>query len=746
MVDTSVQTSLAGSSVIENAYPSKSSSSSNLKLKKEKEKGKKTGPPSSLANLLEDNQTSSVLASMKPFIAFGDWYGSLKEPPRHGLFASLLASQVFDNLSSLVIVLNCASTAYSVDFSMQHLGDESSKEPEFLAYFNLFCLSWYTVELLLRLVVHRLFFFCNETVKWNLFDLVLVVMSLTELFSEMIAAPIVEGEEDSGEGSSASMAFMRVIRLMKFMRILRTIRVMRVFKDLAVIFQSLVNSFTALFWCFVMLAFKMYVFALIFLTGMLNHLQENGKDINDETMESIISQFGSLPRAMLTLYMSVTGGDDWGNTYAVVELTGLPYQLLFLFFTFFFSFAVFNILTGVFVDKAMTAAQPDLEELLFEQQRQNNRKAAELRELCGLADQDGTGKISRDEFLEMMGKEVVHAYMESIGMQVTQAEMFFDLLSGHGQDEVDADRFVQGCMNMKGTAKSIDMQIQRYEVAEISRHVGEIQHTLSALMVQMSGRGPLQTKIDDSQPKKVHAASTSPGLEEVLFTKPIDAHTEHATAAQSSQAPRDVPVPRGVPVEQTKQPANTSASDKQGNVKAELHTLCEELCDQFVSVMVPHLTESIAQLVERHVPKEVNDYDPTPRSVLQPSHVHLKFQQQTAAAADSTDGNSSLAREYGKALNWTSVSSSSTGRPGRPGPPPSAAEPAAPPGLPPAVAYATAPWQPANSLREAGRISGDPQDLRSGYRNGQQQQNHEPCPGTPNLFYYLGCASAPQIQ
>merc|ERR1719424_2108004 len=130
--------------------------------------------------------------------------------------------------------------------------------------------------------------------------------------------------------------------------------------------------------------------------------------------------------------------------------------------------------------------------------------------------------------------------------------MFFDLLSGHGQDDVDADRFVEGCMNMKGTAKSIDMQIQRYEVAEISRHVGEIQHTLSALMVQMSGRGPLQTKIDDSQPKKVHAASTSPGLEEVLFTKPNDAHTEHATAAQSSQAPRDVPVPRGVPVEQTK--------------------------------------------------------------------------------------------------------------------------------------------------------------------------------------------------
>merc|ERR1711879_354445 len=57
---------------------------------------------------------------------------------------------------------------------------------------------------------------------------------------------------------------------------------------------------------------------------------------------------------------------------------------------------------------------------------------------------------------------MVQSYMEAIGLRVHDVVLFFDLVvnSSDPNASVCIDRFVEGCMSMKGMATSMDMQRQ----------------------------------------------------------------------------------------------------------------------------------------------------------------------------------------------------------------------------------------------------------------------------------------------
>ena len=57
-----------------------------------------------------------------------------------------------------------------------------------------------------------------------------------------------------------------------------------------------------------------------------------------------------------------------------------------------------NILTGIFLEKATAAAQPDRESLALEQRRNNDRIAQELLELLVEMDKDDSGTVTLEEF------------------------------------------------------------------------------------------------------------------------------------------------------------------------------------------------------------------------------------------------------------------------------------------------------------------------------------------------------------
>merc|ERR1719443_2026561 len=78
------------------------------------------------------------------------------------------------------------------------------------------------------------------------------------------------------------------------------------------------------------------------------------------------TKFGSLSSSMLVLLKSMSGGMDWGEVSDTLEDLGDVYVGLFVFFIVFSIFGVMNVVTAIFVDTALTAAEADRDSVIAE--------------------------------------------------------------------------------------------------------------------------------------------------------------------------------------------------------------------------------------------------------------------------------------------------------------------------------------------------------------------------------------------
>jgi len=262
------------------------------------------------------------------------------------------------------------------------------------------------------------------------------------------------------DATGGNVSFMRLFRLFKITKILRTIRIIKVFRELSMMVESFTKCVVAMFWGLVLLVFLLYIFALVFVQGITEMLRDTNPA--DYDLEAVKSQFGSVLDSMLSLYMAVTGGNDWAMYFDTVKLCGIFYTVLFLLYSFFFVFALFNIMTGVFVERALTAAIPDRDELIWEEQKRLAKQVEDFKTLCKEFDTDGSGTVTREEFRRHMRNDTMVSYMASVGLELHDVEHFFRTVAGEDQ-EVSIDRFVEGCMAMRGHATALDVQRQLFE-------------------------------------------------------------------------------------------------------------------------------------------------------------------------------------------------------------------------------------------------------------------------------------------
>ena len=204
---------------------------------------------------------------------------------------------------------------------------------------------FYVVELAMRLIVHRLYFFWNSEMGWNCFDFVLVLFSIVEnlLIYELM------GSSSSG---SVNLNFLRLVRLCKVVKILRVFRTLRLFSELKLMLDCVIGSLVNVFWCVVMLLFVIYVFALLLQQGVVQYLSE-AKAASPTSpiagIDEIMTYFSSVGVTVVTLFQSCTSGVDWNEPYKALQYTGSPFlSISFLLFVAFVFISVWNIVTSSF--------------------------------------------------------------------------------------------------------------------------------------------------------------------------------------------------------------------------------------------------------------------------------------------------------------------------------------------------------------------------------------------------------------
>ncbi|OLQ09045.1 hypothetical protein AK812_SmicGene7394 [Symbiodinium microadriaticum] len=238
----------------------------------------------------------------------------------------------------------------------------------------------------------------------------------------------------------------------------------------------------SLFWAVVLLGLIVYVFSVLF-TQIVNDELLDG-NWSFEQKQQALRYFGDLYRTMLSLFMSIAGGVSWEAVLAPLEDVSHLWAMTFVFYISFTYFAVLNVVTGVFCHSAIESAQHDhaaAVQSILEDKEEHVGKVRELFSKFGAASEGG---ITFAMLQERLGDPAVREYLETLGLDISDAWSFFKLLDMDGGGSVEIEEFLMGCLRLRGAARAIDVSKIIHDQTWLIKNQGKFQ---TYVEVQMAG-------------------------------------------------------------------------------------------------------------------------------------------------------------------------------------------------------------------------------------------------------------------
>eukprot|EP00929_Paragymnodinium_shiwhaense_P048467 TRINITY_DN24498_c0_g3_i1.p1 TRINITY_DN24498_c0_g3~~TRINITY_DN24498_c0_g3_i1.p1 ORF type:complete len:819 (+),score=173.22 TRINITY_DN24498_c0_g3_i1:126-2582(+) len=361
----------------------------------------------------------------------------------------LLASTKFDNFIGSIILLNAVTIGAQTDFTAQRLTDNVPS-----AFKNIdlvFCLIFST-ELSLRFYVFKMKFLtpCGEGWLWNYFDTFVVVAQLLEYAMELAA--------NASSLDAGQIKQMRVLRVLRLLRILRVVRVLHLISELRTIVSSIVGSFKSLGWTVCLLLLMIYIVAIFFTQSITENFVELGRtdpESMNEDEASLRLYFGSLGRAVLTLWQAMSGGLDWDTLAGpLLHELGFFTSLLFASYIAFAILALMNVVTGVFVQTALNSAKEEEESFMTDQ-------IVSLFHIGETAENENasasSAEITLDQIIGSLEDPSQAKEWNAIGVAAEEARYVFTLLDIEESGRIPFQEFLGGCLRINGPAKSLDV-------------------------------------------------------------------------------------------------------------------------------------------------------------------------------------------------------------------------------------------------------------------------------------------------
>ncbi|CAJ1370342.1 unnamed protein product [Effrenium voratum] len=442
---------------------------------------------SSLAGKAKGTNIPLLQRCLHKLVAIITWFQELKEPDRPSCFARIVDSNNFSTFCLLVILSNAVLIIIVSDFELQNLG---ASIPQTWEVMELAFTAWYGIELFLKLLVHRLYFFANDEFRWNIFDFCLVVFSVIEVAMSRIV--LIQQESDQKNGG-LNVGFLRLLRLTKLAKVLRVFRTLKFFTELRLMLDCVLGSFLQIFWCLAMIMFVLYVFSLLIVQGIADFLL-TAEPLDPEYTRLLMQHFGSVGECIMTLFQSTTAGLDWREAFELLRKGGPFLALVFLVYISIFTISVWNIVTSTFVEKATKLAKPDMDSMLLEQSMRDLQDTEELEKLFrpyASPGKDGEEQISLQDLQDAADEAEFLLYLQVRGIDVKNVKLFFYMLGTMHKDTViDLKALVRACVRMKGFATSIDLQSVSFEAkmmhSQVKDHLKVVEEKLESIQVMIT--------------------------------------------------------------------------------------------------------------------------------------------------------------------------------------------------------------------------------------------------------------------
>eukprot|EP00747_Dinoflagellata_sp_TGD_P103840 gnl/TRDRNA2_/TRDRNA2_169097_c0_seq1.p1 gnl/TRDRNA2_/TRDRNA2_169097_c0~~gnl/TRDRNA2_/TRDRNA2_169097_c0_seq1.p1 ORF type:complete len:301 (+),score=61.88 gnl/TRDRNA2_/TRDRNA2_169097_c0_seq1:3-905(+) len=235
-----------------------------------------------------------------------------------------------------------------------------------------------------------------------------------------------------------------------------------------------------------------YIFGICLVQFSTTYLLEDNTD--PLAVEFVHEYWGSVFKAMLSLYWASTGGESWRYLAEPLRSVGSHAHFLFLVYIAFFMFVIMNTLTSLFVEAALENSDHDHAKQIREEISKKKKYMSDLRKLYHLVDADGDGELTLREFQKGCTDAELEAFANSLDIETTDLEEVFFLLSNQGRQPVDMEAFVMGCIKLRGPARSTDLNFLLHEHSKFQKitahvldvHTAKLEHILQVLPKQFT--------------------------------------------------------------------------------------------------------------------------------------------------------------------------------------------------------------------------------------------------------------------
>jgi len=256
---------------------------------------------------------------------------------------------------------------------------------------------------------------------------------------------------------SCQMYLGSVVKTVKVLRVIKIVRLFRFFRELAILTMMVVASVKSLGWSLFMLVIIIYVFAVFFTQSAAKWLEEvdacNGASVS--ATSDVEKYFGSILRTAYSLVQATLGGKSWG-VFSDVFLSDMQDPLaaaVFFFYLVFTILIVLNIITGACVDTAVETARSN-RRLLSEKELELKEEYA--KELLSRF-KNRSGKLNYAQFRDYTQDPRVQGYLCALGLDASDIKRLFSLLDVDNSGDIDISEFLDGCLRLKGHARSMDV-------------------------------------------------------------------------------------------------------------------------------------------------------------------------------------------------------------------------------------------------------------------------------------------------
>eukprot|EP00927_Polykrikos_kofoidii_P071473 TRINITY_DN67734_c0_g1_i1.p1 TRINITY_DN67734_c0_g1~~TRINITY_DN67734_c0_g1_i1.p1 ORF type:complete len:776 (-),score=136.44 TRINITY_DN67734_c0_g1_i1:106-2433(-) len=439
----------------------------------------------------KENLSKSTHMPESHQVIFGNIYGSSMRSIRHyeedvplweddPFFKKLARHPVFDCFSCILIVVGTVHSGVDTEFRARHWNTKNVIH-EWIFMGTLF---GFTIELFIRVLAYRTeFFTMPDDRAWNIFDLIMVVCGFADLFASKL---------------SHSIRVVKVLRMVRLVRCLRLGRAVRFTLTFRQILYSLKSSVSTLAWVIAMVFLILYCLAVAFTEGATDILQQASRgapvestSVHAVALKEIQEYYSSLFASLYTLYKAMAGGQSWGEVLDPLRELSPFYASVFVAYITITFFGVLNVVAAIFVDSALQSQQHYKDLLIQDKQSKKALYSDHLRTVFESIDADGSGRVTGAEMEYFLGDSDLRMYLESIDIFPNDARALFRLLDCDASGEVSIEEFLEGCLRLKGEAKSFDIHILTHNVLILVSKVDELSEAMQT--------GGFQAKYSDDE-------------------------------------------------------------------------------------------------------------------------------------------------------------------------------------------------------------------------------------------------------